>query len=207
MRDVNIGENYEGEYNSHPLITFEIFERHTWSPQTKLLYIPANDNICAYLPKGQVPEEDSKGFYVGYEVNDIFGSVRTGPGASDHLGELQAWDLNTGKRVWQHNFKTMLWSPLLVTGGDILFVGGAPERLLRAVDARSGKELWSFPLPSGAIGVPTSFEVDGEQYVAVTTGWDLDARGLQNGIDKIQGTKSNVPQAGTILVFKLRQTP
>src|SRR5246127_1630889 len=175
-----------------------------WSPLTKLLYIPANSNICAYLPKGQVPDDDSKGFYVGYEVDSIFGSVRTGPGASDHIGELQAWDLNTGKRVWQHNFKTVLWSPLLVTGGNILFAGGTPDRLFRAFDARTGDQLWSFPLPSGAIGVPTSFEVDGEQSVAVTTGWDLDARGLQNGIDKIQGTKSNVPQAGTILVFKLR---
>jgi alcohol dehydrogenase (cytochrome c) len=175
-----------------------------WSPQTKLLYIPANDNICAYLPKGQVPEEDSKGFYVGYEVNDIFGSVRTGPGASDHLGELQAWDLNTGKRVWQHNFNTILWAPLLVTGGDILFVGGTPDRLFRAFDARSGDQLWSFPLPSGAIGVPTSFAVDGEQYVALTTGWDLDARGVQNGLDRILGTKTAVPEGGTILVFKLQ---
>jgi len=51
-----------------------------WSPQTKLLYIPANDNICAYLPKGEVPEADSRGFYVGYEVESIFGSVRTDPG-------------------------------------------------------------------------------------------------------------------------------
>jgi alcohol dehydrogenase (cytochrome c) len=178
-----------------------------WSPQTKLLYIPANNNICAYLPKGEVPEADSMGFYVGYDVDSIFGSVRTGAGASDHLGELQAWDLNTGKRVWQHNFKTILWSPLLVTGGDILFAGGTPDRLFRAFNARTGDQLWSFPLPSGAIGVPTSFEVDGEQYVAVTTGWDLDARGVQNGIDKIQGTKSNVPQGGTILVFKLRQAP
>ena len=40
-------------------------------------------------------------------------------------------DLNTGKRVWQHNFKTILWSPLLVTGGDILFAGGTPDRLFR----------------------------------------------------------------------------
>src|SRR5437867_13240245 len=47
------------------------------------LYIPANNNICAYLPKGEVPEADFKGFYVGYEVESIFGSVRTGPGASD----------------------------------------------------------------------------------------------------------------------------
>ena len=98
----------------------------------------------------------------------------------------------------------MLWSPLLVTGGDILFAGGTSDRSFRAFDARTGDQLWSFPLPSGAIGVPTSFEVDGDQYVAVTTGWDLDARGLQNGIDAIQGTKSNVPQAGTILVFKLQ---
>jgi alcohol dehydrogenase (cytochrome c) len=64
--------------------------------------------------------------------------------------------------------------------------------------------LWSFPLPSGAIGVPTSFGVDGEQSVAVTTGWDLDARGLQSGVDKIQGTNTVVPQGGTLLVFKLR---
>jgi alcohol dehydrogenase (cytochrome c) len=78
--------------------------------------------------------------------------------------------------------------------------------LFRAFDARTGEQLWSFPLPSGAIGVPTSFEVDGEQYVAVTTGWDLDARGVQNGIDKIQGTTTVVPAGGTVLVFKLRKT-
>ena len=174
-----------------------------WSPQTKLLYVPANDNLCAYLPKGQVPDDDSKPFYTGYDFDSIFGSIRTLPGASDHIGELQAWDLNTGKRVWQHNFKTMLWAPLLVTGGNILFAGGTPDRQFRAFDARTGEQLWSYPLPSGAIGVPTSFEVDGEQYVAVTTGWDLDARGVQTGVDKIQGTNTAVPQAGTVLVFKL----
>src|SRR4029077_5433910 len=103
-----------------------------------------------------------------------------------------------------HNFKTILWAPLLVTGGDILFVGGAPDRLFRAFDARSGNQFGSFPLPSGAIGVPTSFAVDGDQYVAVTTGWDLDARGVQNGLDKITGTKTAVPQGGAILVFKLQ---
>ena len=81
--------------------------------------------------------------------------------------------------------------------------GGTPDRLFRAFDARTGDQLWSFPLPSGAIGVPTSFAVDGEQYVAVTTGWDLDARGVQNGLDKINGTTTTVPQGGTILVFKL----
>ena len=51
---------------------------------------------------------------------------------------------------------------------------------------------------------PTSFEVDGEQYIAVTAGWGLDAQGVQNGIDKIQGTKTVVPKAGILLVFKIR---
>src|SRR5580765_6709596 len=175
-----------------------------WSPQTKLLYIPANNNLCAYLPKGDVPEPRARGIYVGYPIESVFGSLRVEAGATDHIGELQAWDLNTGKRVWQHNFKTLLWAPLLVTGGDIVFAGGTPDRLFRAFDARTGDQLWSFPLPSGAIGVPTSFEVDGDQYVAVTTGWDLDARGVQNGLDKIQGTTTAVPQGGTILVFKLQ---
>ena len=112
--------------------------------------------------------------------------------------------MNTGKRVWQHNFKTILWAPLLVTGGDVLFAGGTPDREFRAFDARTGDQLWSFPAPAGVIGVPTSFEVDGEQYIAVTAGWGLDAQGVQNGIDKIRGTKTAVPKAGTLLVFKLR---
>jgi alcohol dehydrogenase (cytochrome c) len=175
-----------------------------WSPQTKLLYIPANNNLCAFLPKGQVPDEDTKGIYVGYGIDDIFGSVRTGPGAKDHIGELQAWDLNTGKKVWQHNFKAHLWAPLLVTGGDVVFAGGTQDRQFRAFNARTGDQLWSFPLPSGAEGVPTTFEVDGEQYVAVTTGWDLDARGVQNGLDAINKTTTVVPQSGTVLVFKLQ---
>jgi len=175
-----------------------------WSPQTKLLYIPANNNLCAFLPKGQVPDEGTKGIYVGYEIDDIFGSVRTGPGAKDHIGELQAWDLNTGKKVWQHNFTAHLWAPLLVTGGDVVFAGGTQDRQFRAFNARTGDQLWSFPLPSGAIGVPTSFEVDGQQYIAVTTGWDLDARGVQNGLDAINKTTTVVPQSGTVLVFKLQ---
>jgi alcohol dehydrogenase (cytochrome c) len=55
------------------------------------------------------------------------------------------------------------------------------------------------------LAFPRPFEVDGEQYIAVTAGWGLDAQGVQNGIDKIRGTKTVVPKAGTVLVFKLRK--
>jgi alcohol dehydrogenase (cytochrome c) len=46
--------------------------------------------------------------------------------------------------------------------------------------------------------------VDGEQYIAVTAGWGLDAQGVQKGIDAARGVKTEVPKAGTVLVFKLR---
>ena len=155
-------------------------------------------------PKGDVPKSDAAGFYVGYQAESIFGSVRTSAGAADHLGELQAWDLNTGRRVWQHNFKTILWAPLLVPGGDVVFAGGTPDREFRAFHARTGNQLWSFPAPAGVIGVPTSFEVDGEQVHSCHAGWGLDAQDTQNGIDRVRGTTTVVPKAGTLLVFKLR---
>ncbi len=60
-------------------------------------------------------------------------------------------------------------------------------------------------MPAGLIGVPTSFEVDGEQYIAVIASWELDAQGVQNGIDTIRCTKTAVPKAGTVQVFKLRK--
>src|SRR5258705_595306 len=144
-----------------------------WSPQTKLLYIPANNNLCAFLPKGQVPDEDSKGFYAGYEITDTFGSVRTGPGAEAHIDELPAWDLNTGKKVWQHNFKAHLWAPLLVTAGDVLFARGTQDRQVPAVYAPPRDQPGKFPLPPRAERVPTTFLNDGGNDNALTTGRDL----------------------------------
>ena len=173
-----------------------------YSPKTRLLYIPANENLCQALSGDPVTYTPGQRFTGIAPANSIF-SIASG---ADHIGELQAWDLNTGRRVWQHNYKTMLWAPLLVTGGDILFAGGTPYREFRAFDAHTGDQLWSFPAPSGVIGIPTSFEVDGEQYIAVTCGWGLDAAGVQNGIDKIRGTNAAVPKGGTLLVFKLRKT-
>src|SRR5258706_16076354 len=83
--------------------------------------------------------------------------------------------------------------------------GGA----LKGFDLRTGAAKRSVPLPGphafcNDIAVDASGEVDGEQYIAVTSGWGLDAQGVQNGIDKILRTKTAVPKGGPILVFKLQ---
>ena len=59
--------------------------------------------------------------------------------APSTIGELQAWDLKTGKQVWTHKFPTHLWAPLLTTGGNLLFAGGTNDRMFRAFDATNGK--------------------------------------------------------------------
>jgi len=129
-------------------------------------------------------------------------------------------DFGVNGEVQMHPSKPEIWPGEVSAGSrpavvnDVVVVGSsvaddqrldAPSGRVLAFDARTGDELWSFPAPAGVIGVPTSFEVDGEQYIAVTAGWGLDAQGVQNGIDKIRGTTTAVPKAGTVLVFKLRK--
>jgi len=120
------------------------------------------------------------------------------------IGKLQAWDMNTGKMVWATEFNdTPFWAPLLTTGGDLVFTGGTVDRKFRALDARSGEILWEHPMPSGVTAAPASFAVNGKQYIAVQSGWGVDAermRGLLAGLLP-EGRVPMVPQGGTIHVF------
>ena len=61
------------------------------------------------------------------------------------------------------------------TGGGLLFAGGTNDRMFRAYDATSGEELWHFKTNSGIIAPPSTFEVNGTQYVAVESGYGVDA--------------------------------
>jgi alcohol dehydrogenase (cytochrome c) len=54
-------------------------------------------------------------------------------------------------------------------------MGGTNDRMFRAFDAKSGKVVWEQKTNSGVTGVPSSFEVDGVQYIAVQSGWGVDA--------------------------------
>ncbi len=175
-----------------------------WNPKTGLFYIPANNNLCAELPAAEPVKYKAGDLYIGYPIEGVLGSLRYRDGrAPSSIGEIQAWDLKTGKQVWTHKFPTFNWGPLLTTGGNLLFTGGTNDRKFRAFDASSGKVLWETATPSGVTGVPSAFEVDGEQYIAVLSGWGVDAQRMQSGIDTLTGKKEAVPQGGTVMVFKL----
>ena len=58
---------------------------------------------------------------------------------AEHVGELQAWNLATGERVWTQEFGEFAnWGPILTTAGGLVFQGGTADRYFRAFDAESG---------------------------------------------------------------------
>ena len=174
-----------------------------WSPRTRLLYIPANENLCQIL--GGRP--DAPKYVPGQQYTFTFNYGLSVVKGADHIGEMQAWNLDTGKRVWTTNMPGMSqnWGPVLATGGDLLFSGGTNDRKFRAFDARTGKILWEQAMPSGVTGVPTSYAIDGKQYVAVQAGWGVDGVRMQNALNRaFPGDYPEVPQGGSIWVFALQ---
>jgi alcohol dehydrogenase (cytochrome c) len=175
-----------------------------YSPRTGLFYVPAHNNLCSKMTQ-ETPKYTKGELYIGVPLEAVLTNLSLPPEAKDHIGELQAWNLATKKRAWTHDFPEMLWGPLLATAGDVLFAGGTNDRKFRAFDATNGKVLWEYPASSGVTGIPTSFEIDGEQYVAVLSGWGVDAQRMQNAFDAVLDRKTVVPAGGTVLVFKLEK--
>jgi alcohol dehydrogenase (cytochrome c) len=167
-----------------------------YSPKTRLLYIPANENLCGTITGEPVTYTPGQR-YVG-----ATSTMYIAPGA-DHIGELQAWNLDTGQKVWSHPFgMSQLWGPVLATGGGVLFAGGTNDRYFRAFDASNGKTLWEFRTGSGVNGVPVSFQLDGKQYIAVQSGWGVDAARMQARLNLARPWEyPDVPQGGAIWVF------
>ena len=134
----------------------------SFDPRTGYLYIPAHNTCMDYM---------------GTSVNYIAGtpylgaSVRMYPGPGGYQGELIAWDVANGKKVWSIKEPDFpVYSGVLSTGGDVVFYG-TMDGWFRAVDAHSGKVLWQFKTASGIISDPMTFTgPDGKQYVAVYSG-------------------------------------
>jgi len=173
-----------------------------YNPKTGYLYIPANENLCGALTGKQETYQPGQ-LYIGVDFSAI--ELLPSAEAKDHIGELQAWDLNAGKKVWTAKFKSHNWGPVLTTGGRLVFLGGTNDRYFHAFDAKTGKLLWQQRTNSGITGVPTSYEIDGVQYIAVQSGWGVDAQRKQELLDKAFGTQTFVPQGGVLWVFALKR--
>jgi len=92
------------------------------------------------------------------------------PSHEDNWGTLTALDLaNKGRIAWQVRTAQPLIGGVLATAGGLVFTGeGGGE--FSAFDAKTGSKLWGFNCGAGVNAPPVSYEIDGEQYIAVAAG-------------------------------------
>jgi PQQ-dependent dehydrogenase (methanol/ethanol family) len=132
-----------------------------YSPDTQLFYVPTNHVCMDYEP-----------FKVSYTAGQPYVGATLSmypPQGESHMGNFIAWDGKTGKIVWSLPEQFSVWSGALATAGGVVFYGTL-EGYLKAVDAKTGKELYKFKTPSGIIGNVTTYEHGGRQFVAVLSG-------------------------------------
>lgn len=137
-----------------------------YSPRTKLFYVPTN-HVCMDYEPFRV-EYVAGQPYVGATLS-MYPAGRVTKDGTDNLGNFIAWDATTGKIIWSVPEPFSVWSGALATAGDVVFYGTL-EGFVKAVDAKSGKELYKFKTPSGIIGNLNTWMHGGKQYIGVLSG-------------------------------------
>jgi len=142
----------------------------SYSPQTGLFYVSGN-HLCMEYEPFEVSYTAGQP-YVGATLSMMpaGADVMTGkPDGSTNLGQFTAYDATTGKIKWSNKETFSVWSGSVATAGGVVFYGTL-EGYLKAVDAKTGKELYKFKTPSGIIGNVNTWSYKGKQYVGVLSG-------------------------------------
>lgn len=153
----------------------------SYSPATKLLYVPLADVCINPKPGGpqwqKSPTPETRGKY----------------------GMMQAIDLEHKKVVWTSREVPPPVSSALATAGGLVFNGDA-DRWFKAYDARTGKVLWRTRLDNVPTSSPITFTAGGKQYIAVsTTGGNLQSRDVAG----VAGIVASPNDAATLSIFSL----
>ena len=160
----------------------------SFSPQTGLFYVPTNHVCMDYEP-----------FKVAYTAGQPYVGATLSmfpPKGETNLGNFIAFDAGKGKVVWTDKEPFSVWSGALATAGDIAFYGTL-EGYLKAVDIKTGKELYKYKTPSGIIGNVTTYTHKGKQYIAVLSGV-----GGWAGIGMAAGLANDTDGLGAVGAYK-----
>jgi len=182
-----------------------------FSPRTNLMYLP-HQTLSMDFEEVEVNYIAGTP-YIGAHAKFYADPEEPGDGS---LGAFTAWDPVAQKPAWRIKERFPVWCGALATAGDVVFYG-TMDAWFKAVDARSGKELWRFKVDSGIVGQPITYlGPDGKQYVAILSGvggWagavvsnDLDpndpisAHGFGNAMKELP---KYTAKGGTLYVFCL----
>ena len=161
-----------------------------FSQKTGLFYVPSNEWGMDIWNEPISYKKGAAYLGAGFTIK---------PNYEDHIGSLKAIDPLTGEWKWEYKNEAPLWGGVMTTAGGLVFFG-TPEGEFKALDDETGEVLWSFQTGSGIVGQPVTWEMDGEQYVAVVSGWG-GAVPLWGG--EVAKKVNYLNQGGMVWVFRL----
>jgi PQQ-dependent dehydrogenase (methanol/ethanol family) len=198
-RPVEIKQNLYSDTEAK-LISPGPFGAHNWhpmsfSPVTGLVYFPAQESSFVYsrMPK--------------YEHQPMRWNLAQNPEAklpagvteiipNNARGYLLAWNPATNAEAWRIEHRGPWNGGVLTTAGNLLIQGASDGRFV-VYRADNGKKLWEMPIQTGAVAGPISYEVAGEQYLAVAAGWAGSMPIIGGGLTPVHHAPSR------LLAFKL----
>jgi len=163
-----------------------------YSQKTGNFYVPSNEWGMDIWNQPISYKKGAAYLGAGFTIKPIF---------DDHIGALKSIDPLTGDIKWSYKNPAPLWGGVLTTQGGLVFFG-TPEGKFLALDDETGEELYSFNVGSGIVSSPITWTQNGEQYVAVVSGWG-GAVPLWGG--EVAKLVKNINQGGTVHVFKLHK--
>jgi quinohemoprotein ethanol dehydrogenase len=182
-----------GSHNWHPM---------AFSPETGLVYIPAHTlpTVYAAMENFQYrPGAWNTGtdFAAGALPTEMAARISA---ASAAKGQLVAWDPVARRARWTVDYPNAWNGGVLATAGGLIFQG-ALDGHFRAYDAASGEKVWDVDAQYPVLSGPISYEIDGQQYIAVTSGWGT-ALPLAGGTGARPGSMEN----GRVIVYRIGGT-
>lgn len=131
----------------------------SYSPQTGLIYVPVQEVGATATRRRREFKESIPYWGAGVAVD-----------LEDFYGFVSAIDPLTGEEKWRWRNEYPMCASTLATAGGLVFQG-TPTGQFVALDAETGEKLWEFQCGSGHHSSPSTYSVDGRQYVVVPTGW------------------------------------
>ncbi|MBB1488867.1 PQQ-dependent methanol/ethanol family dehydrogenase [Oceanospirillum sediminis] len=180
-KSVEVSPPFLGGKNWNPM---------AYSQDTGLFYLGANHWKEDYWTEEVNYKKGAAYLGQGFRIKKMY---------DDHVGVLRAVDPVKGEIVWSHKEKLPLWAGVLATKGNLIFTGTG-DGYVKAFNAKTGKEMWKFQTGSGIVASPVTWEMDGNQYIGIASGYG-GAVPLWGG-DMADLTKP-VSQGGSFWVFKL----
>lgn len=160
----------------------------SYSPRTGLFYVPAWEGRASiFTPEPQeyvpgrtflgglpttvepAPDAPTPPIRLRGPINDWTDAAGS--------GAVLALDALTGEERWRFEMTDVIRSGILTTASDLLFTG-ARSGYFQALDARTGALLWKVNLGGQIVNAPTTYAVDGTQYVTIIAGQSLSAFAL-----------------------------